>query len=245
MEKQLIEALQQRLLDLGWYQGKVDGDAGSMTRAAISEFKAAAGLNPRDFVGPLTLLKLFDAKAPARPAPEPAKPGQAAAGSYPWMKVAENLKGLRETPGAGNNKTIMGWAKDAGIDYAGDDVAWCGLFAAHCMRAAIPGVKLPPNPLGARNWLKFGKPVAPQVGAILVFWRVSKSGWQGHVGLYAAEDATHFYVLGGNQDDAVTISRIAKSPDRLLGARFPDGFIPSGKKAHMSAAGVPVTTNEA
>ena len=36
------------------------------------------------------------------------------------------------------------------------------------------------------------------------------------------QDDTHFFVLGGNQSDAVTFARIAKS--RLLGARWPATF---------------------
>ncbi len=40
-----------------------------------------------------------------------------------------------------------------------------------------------------------------------------------HVGFAVGQDDTHFYVLGGNQSDAVTVARIAKS--RFLGARWP------------------------
>jgi hypothetical protein len=38
------------------------------------------------------------------------------------------------------------------------------------------------------------------------------------------QDETHFYVLGVNQSDAVTIALVAKS--RLLGARWPATFPP-------------------
>jgi hypothetical protein len=78
---------------------------------------------------------------------------------------------------------------------------------------------LPANPLGAREWLKFGAPCEPVLGAILIFWRVRQSGWQGHVGFYAGEDPTGYHVLGGNQGNRVSITRIRQ--DRLLGARWP------------------------
>ena len=52
-------------------------------------------------------------------------------------------------------------------------------------------------------------------GAVLIFSR----GSGGHVGFAIGQDDAHFYVLGGNQSDAVTIARVAKS--RLLGARWP------------------------
>ena len=55
----------------------------------------------------------------------------------------------------------------------------------------------------------------PIIGAVLIFER----GSGGHVGFAVGQDDTHFYVLGGNQSDAVTVARIAKS--RFLGARWP------------------------
>jgi len=52
----------------------------------------------------------------------------------------------------------------------------------------------------------------------LVFAR----GSGGHVGFAMGQDDTHFYLLGGNQSDAVTVARVAKA--RLLGARWPRTF---------------------
>jgi hypothetical protein len=77
----------------------------------------------------------------------------------------------------------------------------------------------------------------------LVFWRGSRKGWKGHVGFYHGEDSTHFHVLGGNQSNAVTVSRIAKS--RLLSARWPTGIAVSGKRILVTPGGVLTTTNEA
>jgi hypothetical protein len=68
--------------------------------------------------------------------------------------------------------------------------------------------------------LLFGCEVQPMTGAVLVFSR----GSGGHVGFAIGQDDAHFYVLGGNQTDAVTIARIAKS--RLLGARWPATYPP-------------------
>ena len=67
----------------------------------------------------------------------------------------------------------------------------------------------------ARNWLLFGQGTKPVPGAVLIFER----GSGGHVGFDIGQDGTHFFVLGGNQSEAVTIARIAKP--RLLGARWP------------------------
>ena len=71
------------------------------------------------------------------------------------------------------------------------------------------------NPYWARNWLLFGQAVQPITGAVLIFER----SVGGHVGFAVGQDDTSFYVLGGNQSDAVTVAHVAKS--RLLGARWP------------------------
>ncbi|MCI4589809.1 TIGR02594 family protein [Sphingobium sp. BYY-5] len=126
---------------------------------------------------------------------------------------------MREVVGPGNNPKIIDWAKHTGIDYDSDDIPWCGLFVAHCVSATLAGEALPANPLGARAWQRFGTTCERTLGAILVFWRGSRNGWLGHVGFYAGEDGSAYHVLGGNQGDSVSITRIAK--DRLLDARWP------------------------
>jgi hypothetical protein len=108
---------------------------------------------------------------------------------------------------------------------------------------ADPIITLPENPLGARNWQPWGQSTDPVLGATLVFWRVSRSSWQGHVGFYHGEDDTHFHVLGGNQSNAVTVTRIAK--DRLLSSRWPIGVPVTGRRIHLTPSGVPISNNEA
>ncbi|MCV0395493.1 MAG: TIGR02594 family protein [Rhizobiaceae bacterium] len=236
LKDQAFEAIQTRLKELGWYAGKVDGLTGPLTETAVTDFKRASGLNPRVFIGPITLTRLFDAGAETRPKPK------AVAGSLPWIVEAERLKGTREAAGAANNPVIMKWADDLDQWYSGDDVPWCGLYVAHCMAVGAPLDPQDFNRLGAREWLKYGRAVDPQKGAILVFWRGSKAGWQGHVGFYVGEDAGAYHVLGGNQSNAVTVARIARN--RLLGARWPKSFSASGERVSLDAAGA-LSTNEA
>lgn len=160
----------------------------------------------------------------------------------PWLVVARALIGTRETPGPANNPKIMDWAarlgvKKLGVAYAGDSVPWCGLFAAHCVNAV--GIAPPPIAVRAKAWETWGIAVTPCVGAVLVF---SREGG-GHVGFYVGEDATHFYVLGGNQGDAVSIVRIAK--DRKTACRWPAGVPITGKPNKVTASGAAISTNEA
>lgn len=136
----------------------------------------------------------------------------------PLMVVhAVKLYGTLETPGPGNNPTIMAWAKETGLDhagYTGDDVPWCGLFMALIAKRA--GKNPPAVPLRALSWATFGvASPEPSLGDVLTFQR--QGG--GHVALYVGEDETRFYCLGGNQGDAVTI--VAKEKARLHACRRP------------------------
>lgn len=149
----------------------------------------------------------------------------------PRMLVeALKLVGTKEVPGAGNNPTIMAWAKEVGADvakvYLSDEVPWCGL--AHAVVALRAGRGPVKDPLWALNWGNFGEytPI-PMLGDTLVFVRKTAEGKKaGHVGLYVGEDSTSYYVLGGNQADMYGFARIVKS--RLYTARRPKYNTPPG-----------------
>jgi uncharacterized protein (TIGR02594 family) len=98
---------------------------------------------------------------------------------------------------------------------------WCGLFVAHCLEAALPGIPIPHPRFRARPWETWGNPCAPQLGAVMVFWHYHPRAPFGHVGFYWAEDATSFHIIGGNQRDRVTIRPYPK--DRLTACRWPAG----------------------
>lgn len=232
----LVSTVQERLAKLDYYTGPIDGDAGPLTESAMSDFKGQNGLKARPFPGPLTMKALFEKSAVRKPGVK------AVSGNPAWMAEAMRLKGVREVPGKGSNQQILDWADDLDIHYPNDDIPWCGLFVAHCMRVGAPNDERPANVLGARNWQQFGKMAEPSYGAVLVFWRGSKKGWKGHVGFYVGEDRTAYHVLGGNQSNAVTITRIAKS--RLLVARWPESVPVDGKRIHKNADGS-LSTNEA
>jgi len=137
-----------------------------------------------------------------------------------WLTEAKRHLGLREIKGPKTHPTIQKWIDELKVFMPrGDDDAWCGLFVGHCIKSTLPGETIPVNPLGAQNWKTFGVRTVPTIGCILVFWRESPRSWKGHVGFYVGEDTTSFYVLGGNQADSVSVSRIAKT--RLLAARWP------------------------
>lgn len=161
------------------------------------------------------------------------------------IQKALELVGTVETPGKANNPIIMGWADEVGVaklgyKYTGDDVPWCGLFAAVVSQRA--GKPLPYGPLYSLNWGNVGTAVKqPVLGDVLTFTR---SGG-GHVGFYVAEDDTAYHVLGGNQSDKVSIARVAK--DRLYRARRPafKTALPASAKAYRVKAAGGLSQNEA
>jgi len=168
---------------------------------------------------------------------------------YQWLEtisppktIQEALKlyGTKEKLGPENNPEIMKWVTETGVQgYNADSIPWCGLFAALIVkRASWEAVA---TPLWARSWAKFGVASdVPSLGDILVF---SRDGG-GHVGFYVGEDKDTYHVLGGNQSDSVSITRINKA--RLIAARRPEWRVSkpaSVKPYQLTTTGV-VSTNE-
>lgn len=168
--------------------------------------------------------------------------------TVPPRTIGEALKllGVAEVVGKGSNRTILSWRDElnaAGVaisGYSDDDIAWCGLFAAIVAHRA--GKDVVANPLWARNWAKFGtKAASAALGDVLVFER---AGGGGHVAFYVAEDDIAYHVLGGNQSNAVTITRIAKS--RCIAVRRPIySAQPASVQRRIVARGGALSTNEA
>lgn len=163
------------------------------------------------------------------------------------LKVALETYGTAEAAGAANAPTIMAWAKKVGLSkvYTADAIPWCGLWMHYVALQAGWPVDIV-NPLGARNWARWGQAAGtPALGDVLVFWRGKISGWSGHVGMYVGEDREAFHVLGGNQSDRVSIKRLSK--DRLLAARECPWRIarpPNVRQVFLSASSA-LSTNEA
>jgi uncharacterized protein (TIGR02594 family) len=127
---------------------------------------------------------------------------------------AVKMLGTKEIVGKEHNPVIMGWAKELGLQkvYTADEIPWCGLAVAYAAHKA--GVQVVDKPLWALNWAKFGNKVdEPMLGDVLTF----KRNGGGHVGIYVGEDKDCYHVLGGNQGNAMTVTRILKS--RLYQAR--------------------------
>lgn len=158
-----------------------------------------------------------------------------------WLREARANLGVAEIPGAKSNPKILEWARRLGgrilgAGYTNDDTAWCGLFAAHCVSSA--GIAPPPIALRAKAWATWGEPIAPCVGAVLVFQR--EGG--GHVGFCVGESLTAWRVLGGNQSNRVCETWIEKA--RCIAVRWPPGAPRTAAPLVLTQAGV-LSRNEA
>lgn len=155
---------------------------------------------------------------------------------------AVKMIGTKEIIGKVHNPEIIRWAEVVGLKkvYTADEIPWCGLAMAYACHMA--GIDYPEGPLWALNWAKFGTEVKePMLGDILTF----KRDGGGHVGIYVGEDDTAYHVLGGNQSNSMSVTRILKS--RLHKARRTTWKItqPAGvRKIKLSSKGV-ISTNEA
>lgn len=213
-----LKLIQRGLSGLGHDPGPADGFWGQRTEAAVRSLLSAGGrVAASPAVGPVTEL--------------------------PWMAEAKRVLGRHE---GRDNGWLRSWLKSDGKTL-GDPakLPWCGDFVETCIRIGLPGEAFPgalgQNPYWARNWLGLGGAIQPTYGAVLVFERGPKSG---HVGFAVGQDDAAYFVLGGNQSDSVSVTRIAKA--RLLGARWPaTAARPASPHLPQMRSGDKLSTNEA
>jgi uncharacterized protein (TIGR02594 family) len=144
----------------------------------------------------------------------------AAAGAY---------LGLEEWPGARSNPEIEALWSAAGMPVQQDSVAWCASFVGAVLGSlGIPGTGKP----NARSYLQWGREVSLQKAApgdVVVFWRGSPSGWQGHVAFLVRFEGDRVLVRGGNQGNKV--SDTFYPVNQILGIRRADASLPQTGRA--------------
>lgn len=134
--------------------------------------------------------------------------------------LALSQAGIKEIVGGQHNPKILKYFDDIGFDgnKLGDETSWCSAFINWL--AFRLGLEMS-GKLNARSWLNVGEVIedgCQQVGDIAIFWRDSKNGWKGHVGVYCNDlNNGWISILGGNQNNQVKLSNYPKS--RLLGYR--------------------------
>lgn len=176
------------------------------------------------------------APAPAalpKPTVAPAPSGPFA-GAPPWFIAALHEIGFHET---GNNQGIERYIAMAHCGSVGDP--WCAIFANAMLESVgVPGTRSASSQ-SFRTDQNFVSLSAPVLGCIVVFWRISKSSGQGHVGFYRGEDASRVWTLGGNENDMVQIEALPKDSASfgLIGYFWPKGVaVPTTGPVMMSAS---------
>ncbi len=136
-----------------------------------------------------------------------------------WMAVARKEMGIKEYAGDADNPDVLKYLESVDTlsqsAQRNDETPWCSAFVNWCMEET--GIKGTEN-AAARSWVQWGRELAePEIGCVVVLWRGSPTGWQGHVGFFVKETLTTVSLLGGNQGDQVNISKYSK--DRVLSYR--------------------------
>jgi uncharacterized protein (TIGR02594 family) len=146
-----------------------------------------------------------------------AKPGE-----LPHIDLAKTYIGTAEIKGRKHNPKILELRSLARTGLDNDEDPWCSDFVCGCIEKA--GM-VSARTAGARKNLQWGQKLdGPCVGAVVIFWRGSRSGWSGHVGFVVGRDKYgNLMVLGGNQSDAVNVKPF--STTRVLGYRFPNELL--------------------
>ncbi|HVF30644.1 MAG TPA: TIGR02594 family protein [Pyrinomonadaceae bacterium] len=136
---------------------------------------------------------------------------------FPWMPIASAEQGVKEFPGSGDNPRIVLYLQSTNLPASlasEDETHWCSAFVNWCVEhSGFEGT----DSAWAKSWATWGKKLTtPRRGCIAVFKRGVSSG---HVAFYVGETSTHVKILGGNQSDAVTITKYPKS--KLISYRVP------------------------
>lgn len=136
-----------------------------------------------------------------------------------WLVKARGYIGQREIAGSKHNATILKWWREIKSQFKDDETPWCAAFVGGVLEEC--GIESTHSGM-ARSYESWGVPLSkPSVGAVVTFAR--KGG--GHVGFVVGHNADTVSVLGGNQRDAVSISRFAKNGSALkvTAYRWPKG----------------------
>lgn len=236
-----IRDIQARLQTLGFYHGVVDGVYGLTTEEAIVAFKRSKGLNPRPYIGPITLELLFEG-ASGKHVKDPVRL------DVPWVNELGRYLGLHEKR---DWKKLSTWLRSDGHTL-GDprELPWCGDAIHTAIRLTLRHEKflgrVGRNPYLARNWLDFGMKSDLKFGVIVVLWRGKRNGNSGHVCVAIGYDPANkrIRVRGGNQQNTISDTWVDEA--RVLGYRKPATYrkllppIPT-----MDSSGRIVSTNEA
>jgi len=132
------------------------------------------------------------------------------------LEVALSEYGKEAYPGTKTNPEVLKYFTETGYTFIHDDeTPWCAAF----LNWVLQKCKIDhPNKLNARSFLEMKHATStPELGDIVILWRINPIGALGHTGLYIRENKNLIWILGGNQNSTVNIRAFPKN--QLLGYR--------------------------
>jgi uncharacterized protein (TIGR02594 family) len=133
-----------------------------------------------------------------------------------WMRIAWRELGVDEVPGPADNPRIVEYHKACDDELTHDSVPWCSSLVNHCMKEAG---EVRTKSRAARSWLEWGVEISePIYGCVCVLWRDAPGSWKGHVGFFIGIAGADVILLGGNQNNEVSVRRYPQ--ERVLGYRW-------------------------
>ena len=140
------------------------------------------------------------------------------------LDAAGRHLGLSEWPGAKHNPEVVAFFEASGHGNVRDDeTPWCAAFVGAVLaEVGITGT----GKLNARSYLDWGQEVslrAAKPGDVVILWRGSPDGWQGHVAFLVGFEGDRVILRGGNQGNKVSDQSYPVS--RILGIRRADGAL--------------------
>lgn len=128
--------------------------------------------------------------------------------SPPWLQWAWKEIGAHET-GDNRGAVVQRYIDLSHCGELGDP--WCAIFANAALEdCGIKGTHSPSSQSFRHN-ANFVQLEGPAIGAVTVFWRISRKSGLGHVGFYCGERHGLIWTCGGNENDQVQVEFLAKS----------------------------------
>lgn len=142
-----------------------------------------------------------------------------------YILEAEALLGEKEVKGRLSNDKIKDLYADAGHpSVVSDEVPWCAAFVSACLARtnhAFTGTLL------ARDYLNYGTKLKGPKQYCIGVMRRGTSSWEGHVGFVVDFNDSHIWLLGGNQNNSVNVTRYSRS-------QFLGFVVPKEKEADVT-----------
>lgn len=203
--------LQRRLTEHGHPVG-INGDWGRVSIEALKAFQRKMGLRDSGIADDATVVALR--RVPENPVGTVAVPPQ---DMPPWMAELHRRMGLHEVR---DKSKLIDFLKIGKFLGNPSELPWCGDAVESPIAKTLPSEPLPANPFWAQGWAKFGiEAPGPIVGAIgVIRWTETT----GHVGVVAGVERDRIVLLGGNQQNAITLASFPK--DKFIAYRWPSTF---------------------